>query len=462
MQVKCTLKGVKIEDERNQVMTTNVWLDQEWRDEKFQWDPADFNGLKVLRMPCRHIWKPDIVLYNSVEDYTDGYMQSLAMVHSDGTVFWPPIVRFQSTCKIDITFFPFDDQLCKMKLGSWAYDGFQVDVYNRTVPVDLSNYVSNGEWQLMSVKAQRNVVYYPCCPEPFPDVIFTIHLRRRTLYYTYNVIAYNVIIPCVMLSCLTLLVFWMSPTSGEKVTLGLTVLLAFSVFMLLIAENMPATSNFVPLIGMYITSVMGITSLSVVLAVLVSNISQGGRNERTVPRGLHLMTVYLARAMCMRLHYLSAQQASQNSTTPSSGHSGSRAPNLSEKTAMLAAKSANNSRARRSFYKVGHGFQVSNDSGCGLIDFEMGDIGSPAAAQRTAAEDLAKTNCKDIDMILALLKSIMVKESEKERVDMIRLQWEEVAIIVDRFLFYIFLALTLVATLTTLVIMPLLKPTEPE
>lgn len=98
----------------------------------------------------------------------------------------------------------------------------------------------------MSVVAKRNVVYYPCCPEPFPDVTFTIHLRRRTLYYTHNII-----VPCVMLSCLTLLVFWMSPDSGEKVTLGLTVLLAFSVFMLLIAENMPATSNFVPLIGQF-------------------------------------------------------------------------------------------------------------------------------------------------------------------------------------------------------------------
>ena len=115
---------------------------------------------------------------------------------------------------------------------------------NRSSGVDLSNYVSNGEWVLLDVVAIRNVVYYPCCPEPFPDVRFIIYLRRRTLYYTYNVI-----IPCVMLSTLTLLVFWMSPESGEKVTLGLTVLLAFSVFMLLIAENMPATSSYVPLIG---------------------------------------------------------------------------------------------------------------------------------------------------------------------------------------------------------------------
>ena len=110
--------------------------------------------------------------------------------------------------------------------------------------MDLSNFVSNGEWKLINVEAIRNVIIYPCCIEPFPDVTFIIHIRRRTLYYMYNVI-----IPCVMLSTLTLTGFWMRPDSGEKVTLGLTVLLAFSVFMLLVAESMPATSSFVPLIG---------------------------------------------------------------------------------------------------------------------------------------------------------------------------------------------------------------------
>ena len=110
--------------------------------------------------------------------------------------------------------------------------------------MDLSNFVSNGEWELINVEAIRHVITYPCCIEPFPDVTFVIHIRRRTLYYMYNVI-----IPCVMLSILTLTGFWMRPDSGEKVTLGLTVLLAFSVFMLLIAESMPATSSFVPLIG---------------------------------------------------------------------------------------------------------------------------------------------------------------------------------------------------------------------
>ena len=45
-------------------MTTNVWLDQEWRDELLTWNPADFGELTRIRIPCDLIWLPDIVLYN--------------------------------------------------------------------------------------------------------------------------------------------------------------------------------------------------------------------------------------------------------------------------------------------------------------------------------------------------------------------------------------------------------------
>ena len=63
---------------------------------------------------------------HSVDDYTSGYMPSLAMVYNDSRVFWGPVIRFRSSCKIDITYFPFDDQVCRLKLGSWAYNGYQV------------------------------------------------------------------------------------------------------------------------------------------------------------------------------------------------------------------------------------------------------------------------------------------------------------------------------------------------
>ena len=74
---------------------------------------------------------------------------------------------------------------------------------------------------------------------PLLQVLF----RRRPLYYLFNLL-----IPCMFLSLVALLTFFLPPESGEKVSLGVTVLLSLTVFLLLVAETMPPTST-VPIIG---------------------------------------------------------------------------------------------------------------------------------------------------------------------------------------------------------------------
>ncbi|WAQ98332.1 ACH1-like protein [Mya arenaria] len=53
-------------DELNQVMTTNVWLRQEWYDFKLTWHPVEYGGVDRLYVPSELIWLPDIVLYNKI------------------------------------------------------------------------------------------------------------------------------------------------------------------------------------------------------------------------------------------------------------------------------------------------------------------------------------------------------------------------------------------------------------
>lgn len=67
LKLGLTLTNIVDIDEKNQVLTTNVWLDQEWRDELLQWNPDDFNGITSIRIPCDLLWLPDIVLYNKWE-----------------------------------------------------------------------------------------------------------------------------------------------------------------------------------------------------------------------------------------------------------------------------------------------------------------------------------------------------------------------------------------------------------
>ena len=63
---------------------------------------------------------------NSADEGFDNTFQTNVVVRHNGSCTYIPPGIFKSTCKIDITWFPFDDQQCKMKFGSWTYDGFMV------------------------------------------------------------------------------------------------------------------------------------------------------------------------------------------------------------------------------------------------------------------------------------------------------------------------------------------------
>ena len=54
--------------------------------------------------------------------------------------------------------------------------------------VDMSNYVTNGEWSFVGTRIVRNEVRYPIGPAVYPDVSVYVTMRRRILYYMLNII----------------------------------------------------------------------------------------------------------------------------------------------------------------------------------------------------------------------------------------------------------------------------------
>ena len=70
-----------------------------------------------------------------------------ATLYSTGLVKWEPPAIFKSSCDIDVRYFPFDEQTCWLKFGSWTFDGFQVYIYDF---ISVHNY---GQ-QIMNCKNQ--------------------------------------------------------------------------------------------------------------------------------------------------------------------------------------------------------------------------------------------------------------------------------------------------------------------
>nr|CDJ81366.1 Neurotransmitter-gated ion-channel ligand-binding and Neurotransmitter-gated ion-channel transmembrane region domain containing protein [Haemonchus contortus] len=202
--------------------------------------------------------------FSADSQYTKSVMSTDVVVDYLGNVSWAAAAIFKSSCPLDVKHYPFDRQTCTLNYASWAYDGTKIDLLLNSERGDQSNYMMSTEWNLLRITAEKNSVIYSCCPDaPYPFVNIHISIERRPMFYVFNLI-----LPCVLISGIALLGFYMPSDSGEKVTLGITSLLSTTVFLMLVAEGMPPTSEALPLIGLYYGVTIFLVALATAMTVL--------------------------------------------------------------------------------------------------------------------------------------------------------------------------------------------------
>ncbi|CRK89854.1 CLUMA_CG003376, isoform A [Clunio marinus] len=280
-------------NEKNQIMKSNVWLRLVWSDYQLQWDEADYGGIGVLRLPPDKVWKPDIVLFNNADGNYEVRYKSNVLIYPNGEVLWVPPAIYQSSCTIDVTYFPFDQQTCIMKFGSWTFNGDQVSLalYNNKNFVDLSDYWKSGTWDIIEVPAYLNV--YEGTPTE-TDITFYIIIRRKTLFYTVNLI-----LPTVLISFLCVLVFYLPAEAGEKVTLGISILLSLVVFLLLVSKILPPTSLVLPLIAKYLLFTFIMNTVSILVTVIIINWNFRGPRTHRMPMWIRSVFLHYLPAMLL-------------------------------------------------------------------------------------------------------------------------------------------------------------------
>ncbi|KAG8178949.1 hypothetical protein JTE90_027828 [Oedothorax gibbosus] len=403
-----TLQQIIDVEEKSQIITTNVWLNLQWVDVNLRWNASEYGGVKDLRIPPWRIWKPDVLMYNSADEKFDGTYHTNVVVRNNGSCTYIPPGIFKSTCKIDITWFPFDDQRCKMKFGSWTYGGNQIDLQlSHGTGGDLSTYITNGEWDLLEMPGTRNEIFYACCPDPYVDITFYIHIRRRTLYY-----GFNLIIPCVLISSMALLGFTLPPDSGEKLTLGVTILLSLTVFLLLVAETMPPTSDAVPLIGTYFACIMVMVAFSVVMTVVVLNYHHRSSDTHEMPTFVRsLFLIWLP--WILRMQRPSAK--------------------LQQKAIFGSRKDLEIVRQRSSRSLMANVMDIDED----IVTTVSGQEG-PSGTTGCFSRELAS--------ILRELKFVTGRMKKEDKINDIIAEWKYAAMVVDRVCLIFFTAFTVLST----------------
>ncbi|KAF6113187.1 cholinergic receptor nicotinic gamma subunit [Phyllostomus discolor] len=254
VSLKLTLTNLISLNEREEALTTNVWIEMQWCDYRLRWDPQDYEGLWVLRVPSTMVWRPDIVLENKSQTYSTNEISLQLSQEGGQTIEW--------------------------------------------IFIDPEAFTENGEWAIRHRPAKMLLdAAAPAEEAGHQKVAFYLLIQRKPLFYVINIIA-----PCVLISSVAILIYFLpAKAGGQKCTVAINVLLAQTVFLFLVAKKVPETSQAVPLISKYLTFLLVVTILIVVNAVVVLNVSLRSPHTHSMARGVRKVFLRLLPQL-LRMH----------------------------------------------------------------------------------------------------------------------------------------------------------------
>ena len=276
-------------DQVEGTILSNIWLRYYWNDYRLKWNSSYWNTSRIIFNSDPEIdnliWTPDIYLYNTAELPMEQLKNSRVIVYSSGDIIWSRPGLLKSTCKFDLSYYPFDIQKCHMRFGSWVYSGTDLDLQIHESKMDMSNMQLNEEWQLINTTVKRNTKVYECCPEEYIDLLFEYTLKRYSQHYTTNII-----IPTIATSSLMLISLIVPWDSGERISFVTTVMLSIIVFLLILSENLPKSDAY-PFLSQLILGLTIFSLVSVFFTVIISSLYTHKKNKGIVYRLMELLKI---------------------------------------------------------------------------------------------------------------------------------------------------------------------------
>ncbi|KAL4225527.1 hypothetical protein ACF0H5_016215 [Mactra antiquata] len=240
----------------------NIWM--VWEDQRLTWNPADYGNITTTRLDIGEIWKPDLIIGHPMEAITPiGFDRDFPVrVYPNGVIQWAPGDVMTTTCKIDITWFPFDTQICEVIFIPWGTESSEMTINAVKRTISTRAFVSHGAWDLIDAYAVERFIV-----NVYPTYNVVLKLKRRPAF-----VVVNVLLPVLVASILNVLVFFLPPQSGERISYSITVMLAIAVFLTIVSDNLPKTSEPMPTICYFLLTNLVMGSVIMIATILNLNL----------------------------------------------------------------------------------------------------------------------------------------------------------------------------------------------
>uniref|UniRef100_H2ZUJ4 5-hydroxytryptamine receptor 3A n=1 Tax=Latimeria chalumnae TaxID=7897 RepID=H2ZUJ4_LATCH len=300
-------------DMKAELITALLWVRMTWKNDFLNWDPDNFCGISRVPVILSSLWIPDLFIYE-ITLKSDAPTNPYLYIFNNGTVFWGQPIRVVSTCIFNLYKFPFDIQTC-----SWTFSPYFLTtedliiepMFNTSVVTETSieNVQSNAEWNLvgLEVRKQNLTLSYGT----WAQVVFEVKVERIPILYVVNLIA-----PVILLVVVDISSMFIPIEGGERLGFKITIILGFSVLLLVLNDMLPHTSS-IPILetGVFCMACMAIMIVSVVESIVISYLMYLSAIQSNVPKWLKIWV--LERLASFLYFNITTPQMDQNLTVDS-------------------------------------------------------------------------------------------------------------------------------------------------
>ncbi|XP_030229113.1 5-hydroxytryptamine receptor 3C isoform X2 [Gadus morhua] len=294
VSISFILVGILGVNEKAQTFTTFLWIRLEWIIEGLTWDEKEC-GSEKLSVKRENLWIPDIFILEFMDE-DQSPITPYVYIDSRGHVMDEKPLRVVSSCKLGILKFPFDVQNCSLSFGSFIhYDSAIRMVLGLSAERILSQsrevLQTEGEWELLNITAAESLLSLD--GGGYHDIVFNILLKRRPVLYVVNLL-----IPSCFLNTVDLFSFLLPPQSVDRSAFKMTLILGYTVFLLIMNDLLPVTGNTTPAINVFFSISLGMMVGSLLETLFITHI-QNSSNPH-VPRWVRIVVLqYLAPIVCL-------------------------------------------------------------------------------------------------------------------------------------------------------------------
>uniref|UniRef100_A0A669EDX8 5-hydroxytryptamine receptor 3A n=1 Tax=Oreochromis niloticus TaxID=8128 RepID=A0A669EDX8_ORENI len=296
ISISITVAGILGVDEKTQTLSSVLWQVLEWDIEGLNWDEKEC-AAKRVSVPRDNLWVPDIQI-KQLLDEASSTKTPYVYLYNTGHVYDDKPITVVTSCQLGIYTFPFDIQNCSLTFGSYIHFATDIQMIQgataeKVLKESRDVIVTNGEWELADINIADSSLHLD--DGSYSEITYYIVLRRRPIVYVVNLL-----VPSCFLITVDLFSFVLPPQSVDRSSFKMTLILGYTVFLLIMNDLLPVTGEKTPLINVFFSISLALMVASLLETLFITNIQYKPREYSAVPHWLSVLVLrYLAVLVCI-------------------------------------------------------------------------------------------------------------------------------------------------------------------